>query len=125
MDDKVKTVQVLFERHKFHHLLVVDEKGLLVGIISDHDLLKAISPFISRLSERPQDLRTMERPVHQIMEHKPIKASKDSTLKEAAVLMFSKSISCLPIVHPDGTIVGIVTWKDILKSLVERLDEDI
>jgi acetoin utilization protein AcuB len=59
------------------------------------------------------------------MGHKLITASKDSTVKEAAVLMLSKSISCLPIVHPDGTIEGIVTWKDILRWLVGQLDEDI
>ena len=124
LDDKVHTVRMLFERVKFHHLLVVDEDGILVGIVSDRDLLKALSPFISTIIERPADLRTLEKPVHQIMEHRPITASKDYTVKEAAVLMLSKNISCLPIVRPDGTIEGIVTWKDILKWLVKQMDEE-
>jgi len=124
LDDKVHTARMLFERFKFPHLLVVDEDGILVGIVSDRDLLKALSPFISTIIERSADVRTLEKPVHQIMGHRPITASKDYTVKEAAVLMLSKNISCLPIVRPNGTIEGIVTWKDILKWLVKRMDEE-
>jgi acetoin utilization protein AcuB len=125
MDDTVETVQMLFERFGFHHLLVIDEDSSLVGVVTDRDLLKALSPFISTLIERPEDLRTLKKRVHQIMGHRPITAYSDDTIKEAAVLMLNKEISCLPIVHPNRTIEGIVTWKDILKWLVEQMDKDV
>lgn len=122
MDETLESIKELFERLHFHHILVLDEvDGTLVGIVSDRDLLKAISPFISTLAERPQDLRTLKRRVHQIMSHRPITASKRDTVQDAAVLMLNKKISCLPIVRPDRTIEGVVTWKDILKWLVQQL----
>ena len=124
MDNEVGTVRELFERFRFHHLLVVDEDGILVGVVSDRDLLKALSPFIETLIERPEDLRTLKKRVHQIMSHKPITASKDHTIRDAAVMMLNKKISCLPIVGSDRTIEGIVTWKDILKWLVEKMDKE-
>jgi acetoin utilization protein AcuB len=123
MDDDLKTVQQLFERYRFHHLLVLGENDVLAGVVSDRDLLKSISPFISTLIERPEDLRTLKRRVHQIMSHKPVTASKDYSIKDAAVLMLNNKISCLPIVRPDRTIEGIVTWKDILRWLVKQLDK--
>ena len=122
MDDEVGTVQALFERFRFHHLLVLGDEGVLVGVVSDRDLLKALSPFISTIIERPEDLRTLKKRVHQIMSHKPITVSKNHTIKDAAVLMLNEKISCLPITSPNGTIEGIVTWKDILKWLVEQTD---
>ena len=45
----------LFDRHGFHHLLVT-EQSRLVGLVSDRDLLRALRPFIGKLSERPLDL---------------------------------------------------------------------
>ena len=45
MDDSVRLVRHLFDEHSFHHLLVVD-RGRLVGVISDRDLLRNVSPFI-------------------------------------------------------------------------------
>ena len=50
LDARVDTVRKLFEKHKFHHLLVV-EKNKLVGIVSDRDILKQLSPFLSTASE--------------------------------------------------------------------------
>ena len=42
MDDALETVRELFSQAPFHHLLVVDETGQLVGILSDKDLFKAL-----------------------------------------------------------------------------------
>ena len=123
MDDTLETIQILFERFRFHHLLVLDADGTLVGVVSDRDLLKALSPFISTLIERPEDLRTLKKRTHQIMSHRPIAASKDYTIKEAALVMLNQKISCLPIVRSNRTVEGIVTWKDILKWLVEQRDK--
>ena len=43
MDDSLEVIRDIFRKVKFHHLIVVDGKKI-VGIITDRDLLKAISP---------------------------------------------------------------------------------
>jgi len=35
-----------------------------------------------------------------------------------------KNISCLPILSPEKEIIGIVTWKDILKRLILQKEEE-
>jgi len=122
MDDTIETAKSLFERFHFHHLLVIGEENMLVGVVSDRDLLKSLSPFISTLIERPEDLRTLRKRVHQIMSYRPITGFRDQTIREAAALMLENGISCLPIVRADRTVEGIVTWKDILKWLIKQLD---
>lgn len=119
MDDRLGTVQELFETHKFHHVLVVEDNAL-VGIISDRDLLKVVSPFIATGLERLQDLSTLEKRVHLVMSRNPITAEEETTVQEAAELLVENSISCLPILSSEKEVVGIVTWKDILKILVSK-----
>jgi acetoin utilization protein AcuB len=43
MDDPLSAVKEIFEAQRFHHVLVV-ENGKLFGVVSDRDLLKALSP---------------------------------------------------------------------------------
>ena len=123
MDDRLKKVQEIFDKRKFHHLLVVEDNEL-VGIVSDRDLLKQLSPFIDTDSERFQDMSTLDKRVHQIMTREPITARKEDTVLDAAELFIKKRISCLPILSPENEIIGLVTWKDILKKLILEKQED-
>ena len=120
MDDSLRSVRGLFEQHRFHHLLVV-EGHKLVGIISDRDLLRNLSPFLGHnLSERTQDAATLNKRAHQIMTRGLISAGPDTTLQAAVELMLKQRISCLPIVDEQSRPLGIVTWRDILETLVRK-----
>ena len=118
MDDTLRHVKALFDEHRFHHLLVVDG-GRIVGVVSDRDLLKHISPFAgSAMNERPQDAATLNKHVHQVMTRKPVTAPADLLVAEAAKVMLEHDISCLPVLDPAGKPLGIVTSKDLLRALV-------
>jgi acetoin utilization protein AcuB len=117
MDDSLRVVRQLFEQHRFHHLLVVDGRRL-VGVISDRDLLRHVSPFVGHdLAERTQDLATLNKRAHQIMTRTPIAAHPDATLQEAIAMILEHRISCLPVVDEQSHPLGIVTWRDLLKAM--------
>ncbi len=117
MDEMLAKVQKLFHTFKFHHILVIED-GKLVGIISDRDLLKAVSPYVGTLSETPRDLATLSKRVHQIMSHHPITVGVLTTLQEAALVMIKEGVSCLPVVSADRRLLGVITWKDLLKGFL-------
>jgi len=119
MDDSIGTMRDIFENVEFHHLLVVEERKL-VGILSDRDILRVISPFLHTLSEKDRDLTILNKKVHQIMTRKPITVGKNTSIEEASRLLLEKNISCLPVTSPEGEIDGIVTWKDILKFYLQE-----
>jgi len=114
MDDSIGTIRNILEHVEFHHLLVVKGREL-VGILSDRDVLRVISPFLGTLSEESRDMTLLTRKIHQIMTRHPITIDKDASIEAAANLLLNKNISCLPVVSPKRQIEGIVTWKDILR----------
>ena len=123
MDTQLLTICNIFKQKKFHHLLVI-ENNELVGVISDRDVLKAISPFIGTLAEQNRDLFTLKKKAHQIMSRKPFTISKEISMEEAANLMIQNNISCLPVISFDGKIEGIVTWKDLIKVYAQLVNID-
>ena len=116
MDDKLSVIKEIFDHLKFHHVLVVEFKKL-VGVVSDRDLLKAISPNLGARTETTKDVASLAKRAHQIMTRKPITLHPDATLTDAVNLFTSHQVSCIPIVDNDYRPVGIVSWRDALKAL--------
>jgi len=117
LDDSLLVVKQIFDQMKFHHLLVVDEERRLCGVISDRDLLRAVSPFIGSLSEQTRDLATLHKRVHQIMTRKPVTLKAEQGIEEAVRALLEHRVSCVPIVDEAFRPVGIVSWRDLLKHL--------
>ncbi len=116
-DDDLEHVRELFAGSGFHHLLVVDG-GALRGVVSDRDLLREVSPFLSKLAERPQDAATLRKRVHQIMGRSVVSVGCSETIPNAAQLMLTRKVSCLPVLAADGSIAGILTTRDLLRWVV-------
>jgi CBS domain-containing protein len=84
------------------HLPVVDDDHL-VGIVSDRDLLPARGAIEGQL----------KRQVSEVM-HSPVKSvHPDDDVREAAGMMATSHIHCLPVVD-DDRLVGIITSSDVL-----------
>ena len=122
LDDRLATVKDIFDNLQFHHLLVVDE-GKLFGVLSDRDLLKALSPNLGTSTESPKDLATLNKRVHQIMSRNPISLKPEDSVFDAVKIFNTHRISCIPIIDDDEKPVGIVSWRDILRAFVERPGE--
>jgi len=120
MDDRLEVVKGIFDAMKFHHLLVVDETQKLYGVVSDRDLLRALSPYVGSAAETARDTATLNKRVHQIMSRKPITLRPESDVAEAIELFLTHSISCIPVVDDAMKPIGIVSWRDVLKSLAAR-----
>lgn len=116
MDDSLAEVKRLFEKTAFHHLLVVEGKRL-VGVISDRDLLRALSPNIGTAAETAKDLAGLNKKAHQIMSRHPITLRPEASLPDAVQVFNQHTISCIPIVTDAEHVVGIVSWRDIMRKL--------
>nr|HDN01273.1 CBS domain-containing protein [Deltaproteobacteria bacterium] len=115
MDDSLRRVKEIFNNTRFHHLLVA-ESGKLFSVISDRDLLKALSPNIGTVSEAVSDTATLNKRVHQIMTRKPVVLEQNAEIFEAIEIFKNQNISCITVVDDEYEPVGIISWRDILKA---------
>lgn len=122
MDVTLREVREIFEHVRFHHILVKDGERL-VGIVSDRDLLKAVSPYAGTTSERPRDAATLRKRVHLIMTRKPITIDVDGSVLEAIRSFIDHKVSCLPVLNKDGTVAGMLTWRDVLQAIVDTVEK--
>ncbi len=89
-------------------LPVVDDKGKVVGVVTEFDLLKAI-----REGKRLEQVTADE-----IMTKNPICVLEDTPVEEIIGLMTKHHIIRVPVVRNDN-LVGVVSRCDILSSIVE------
>jgi len=116
MDASLSQVRDLFEREHFHHVIVVDDDGRAVGVISDRDLLKRLSPFVgSKLNERRQDENTLKLKAHQAMTRNPLSVTPTDAVQSAVDLILGHSFRSLPVLDRDGRPAGVISWKDVLR----------
>ncbi|MDP3590170.1 MAG: CBS domain-containing protein [Methylobacter sp.] len=121
MDTELSLIKDIFDHVYFHHLLVEDDSDhTFVGVISDRDLLRALSPYIRTAAETLRDKETLTKRAHQIMSRQVDTVTPTTDCNIAVQRMLDADISCLPVVGDDKVILGIVTWKDFLKNYLNQ-----
>lgn len=116
MDDSLEVVKEIFDNAHYHHILVV-ESGKLFGVISDRDLLKALSPNIGTIAETSKDALILNKKAHQIMTRKPVTLAPNAGIYDAVKIFNNNNISCIPVVDDEHKLAGLISWRDILKVL--------
>ncbi|BAJ03217.1 CBS domain-containing protein [Shewanella violacea] len=116
MDDRLTVAKEIFDNAPFHHLLVI-EHNKLRGILSERDYLRALSPNIGNINETERDSETLQKRAHQVMTRSPVTIAPNQTIKQAGELLLQHDIGSLPVLDK-GKLVGIITWKDLLKAFV-------
>ena len=118
-DATLASLRTLFSEARFQHVPVIDSMHRLVGIVSVKDYFKALSPVIDSASDNTIDLYMQSRKVRQVMTSPVISVSQDIGILQAAALLVERNISCLPVVDNQQRLIGIVSWKDIMRRIVE------
>jgi acetoin utilization protein AcuB len=114
LDATATTAWALMKVRHFRHLPVVDDRGRIVGIVSDRDLARV--PFTATGSGQAVPTGT---PVERIMTAVVVSVRPDDDVAEAARLMWEHKIGALPVVE-NGRLVGIVTEIDLLRMLAQN-----
>jgi CBS domain-containing protein len=112
-NERLSTVDDIMTLGRVRHIPVV-QAGRLVGVVSHRDLLRASLSALSqhRDAERRAFLSVVE--IGRVMSSPPIVVTPEATIEQAAAIMASKRIGCLPVLERDE-LVGMITETDILR----------
>ncbi|MEY4120638.1 MAG: hypothetical protein RLZZ472_1028 [Pseudomonadota bacterium] len=114
LDDFLSEVKEMLAVNNIKHLVIIEE-GKLMGVLSERDLLLAISPYVNSNVYTTRDLATLNQRVGQIVERHPLYLDDQSELEDAIDMFDKNHISCIPIVDADFVPVGVVTKSDIIR----------
>lgn len=109
----------LMKREKIRRAPVV-RKGILVGIVSDKDLLNASPSPATTLSIWELNHLLSKITVDKIMSKDVLTVTEDTPIEEAARMMVDNKIGGLPVIR-DERIVGIITETDLFKIFLELM----
>lgn len=109
----------LMKDSNVHRLPVVDDDGVLVGIISDRDIKEASPSKATTLDMHELYYLLSEIKVKEIMTRHPVSMRGDDSMEHAALVMVEKHFGGIPIVDDNNKVVGIITDSDIFKVFIK------
>jgi CBS domain-containing protein len=130
----VKDAAIEFVQRRISGMPVVGSDGQVLGVISETDILPKESgeqrggggfmqwlvdpddPWINRRFDAVIVEDAMSSPARTILPERP--------LAEAAKMMLDEDINRLPVVDPDGLLVGLISRGDLIRAFA-RPDEEI
>ena len=116
-DQTVAEANDLLQLNNFRHLPVVNEQGLLQGMISDRDLRSARPSSVAQSKERHNiEERVKNTPISLVMSRDCLSLSRLATLDDALLIFQSRKIGALPVVDEEERVVGIFSIGDLLKA---------
>ena len=103
--------------------LPVVKRGRLVGIVTRSDIREASPSEATTLSIWEMHYQLSKLSVAVIMTKDPYTVTPDTTIKDAAKLMYTYKFGGLPVVNDAGELQGIMTESDIFRILIAWFDE--
>jgi len=119
-DDLLRqAVEVVMVR-RIRHIPVLDEKGSLVGIVTDRDVQGTLPSPLSAAAPEEYEALLETTPLARIMTKNVITVGADDLAAEAVETLLADRIDGLPVLE-NGRLVGIFTVRDALRAYLELL----
>jgi acetoin utilization protein AcuB len=120
----IRDAAALMRARAIRHLPVVDDRGALIGIVTDRDLRQVVfdAAVRERLPEEAARLGAL--PVRTVMTWGVVTVTPTTDLRAAAALMRERRLGALPVVE-GGRLVGMLTERDLIAALVALLQQRV
>jgi CBS domain-containing protein len=105
-EDIIQLATDMIDWQKIRYILVENEDGQLVGLVSSRNLLKGLNRHVYHSENIPTTIR-------EIMISNPFTISSSAPLSEGLEIMSKYKIGCLPVLENDK-LVGIITEQTYL-----------
>jgi CBS domain-containing protein len=118
-----KEIVARLAEHRVSAMPVLDDAGLVLGVVSEADLLlkeefpnpdQDIPLFWTR-RRRLERAKAAASTARDLMSVALVSISPDATVAEAARLMHKANVKRLPVIGEGGRLVGIISRSDLLK----------
>lgn len=114
-------------------LMVVDDEDNFRGVLSEGDILRTALPDIDEILEEGGSLDDAfeiflqkgrglsDLPIEPLIIQDPIIVDPEDHVAKAATVLLDKQIRLLPVVDPEGKLVGTISRADVCRAVVGTL----
>jgi CBS domain-containing protein len=127
----IKEVMKTFVEKKIGGLPIVNDEGLLKGIITDGDILRAIKPIdrhiqdyfnlITYIQEQNMESRLSELadlPIIKIAKTRGIiTVSPEDDMKKVVVILAKHHFKKLPVIDKENKVIGVISRGDAIRNI--------
>jgi CBS domain-containing protein len=113
-DAAIADAEAVFDARDFDALPVLAEDGVLAGVVSKLDLLRAYHFTPETMVPAYDEIR--RRPVRTVMTSQPLTVGPEAPLTRVLETLVATRVKSLPVVEA-GRLVGIVAREDVLRAL--------
>lgn len=113
--DTVAAIARLLTEHRIGAVLVVEEDGRPVGILSERDIVRAIAR---------DGASALSRPASDLMTRELITGQPTDTVADLMAVMTDRRIRHIPILE-EGRIVGVISIGDVVKARIDDAELEV
>lgn len=113
-DERLDLAALVMDRRRIRQLLVVDDDGRLLGLVSYRALLRLVAAHRAGEIEAGGLVR-------EFMDPEPLTVTKDTPLREAVRLMLEREVSAVPVLD-DDRVAGLLSEHDVVRFTGELME---
>ncbi|SFJ11381.1 acetoin utilization protein AcuB [Halobacillus dabanensis] len=112
--DTIETALKLLQEHHIRHIPIINDSNQVIGIVSDRDVRDASPSVFEKDTERKE----LKNPIKSIMTTPVTTVHPLDFVEEVASIFYEQEFACVPVTR-DEKLVGIITEKDMLYTLIQ------
>ncbi len=115
----------IMSENSIRHLPVIDDEGLLIGIVTDRDMRDAMPSTLKKKADYEKTLATIKNyKIQDIMTRDLLTIYPYYTIQDTLLVIQKKKVGALPVVDEEGRLKGILSTRDLLTAFVNVMGID-
>lgn len=118
-DSTIAEAKDEMSKNSIRHLPVIDDEGLLIGIVTDRDMRDAMPSTLLKKKDYLETLaKILKYQVSDIMTKDPLTIYGYFTIQDALLVIQKKKVGALPVIDDQGYLKGLLSTRDLLSAFV-------
>jgi acetoin utilization protein AcuB len=115
----------IMSENSIRHLPVIDDEGLLIGIVTDRDMRDAMPSTLKKKADYEKNLAIIKNyKIQDIMTRDLLTIYPYYTIQDTLLVIQKKKVGALPVVDEEGRLKGILSTRDLLTAFVNVMGID-
>lgn len=119
--DMLGIAEDIMSMGRIRHLPVVDAENRIVGLVSQHDLLRTSISSVLGFDRAKEHEWLGNIRVRDVMVKEVLTVDSEAGIIEAVDKLIADKIGCLPVADAEGKLVGLLTETDCLRCFRDLL----